>query len=253
MPSVAIFSPGRTTKRSPTASSATGTSTSTPSRSTRASFAPSSSSSRTAAPARRLARSSRYRPRRISVVMTAPTSKYVSASMPASSTTVDHVHAASVPMEMSVSIVTAKWRALSAAARWNGQPAHRTTGVASASAAHSQPSNWSGGTIASNGERERQRDCRDEPAQDGRALSGRLAVEVSGVTRRRHGIHEVGQLDLPRVVDDLRLLGCVVHGATFDAFDAGKLLLDADRARRAGHAADVEENVCGRRGGHAAS
>ena len=68
--------------------------------------------------------------------------------MPPTSTTVDHAHAASVPIEISVSIVTARWRALRNAARWNGQPAQSTTGVASASAAHSQPSNWSGGTIA---------------------------------------------------------------------------------------------------------
>ena len=38
--------------------------------------------------------------------------------------------------------------ALLSAARWNGQPAHAQTGVARASATHSQPSNPSGGTIA---------------------------------------------------------------------------------------------------------
>ena len=42
--------------------------------------------------------------------------------------------AASVPIEMSVSIVAAPWRAFRSAARWNGQPAQETTGVASASA-----------------------------------------------------------------------------------------------------------------------
>ena len=74
-PSVAIFSPGWTTKTSPTRSSATGMSTSSPSRRTRASFAPSSRSLRMAADARALARASRYRPSRISVVTTAATSK----------------------------------------------------------------------------------------------------------------------------------------------------------------------------------
>ena len=74
-PSVAIFSPGRTTKRSPTASSSIGTATSTPSRSTRASFAPSSRSARSAAPERRRARVSSQRPRRMSVVITLATSK----------------------------------------------------------------------------------------------------------------------------------------------------------------------------------
>ena len=58
-PSVAIFSPGRTTNRSPTRSCSTGTSTSSPSRSTRASLAPSSSSLRIASPERRFARASK--------------------------------------------------------------------------------------------------------------------------------------------------------------------------------------------------
>ncbi|GAA3303812.1 hypothetical protein GCM10020295_53350 [Streptomyces cinereospinus] len=59
VPSVATFSPGRTTNRSPTASSVTGTRTSRPSRSTATSFAPSSIRARSAAPARRLERASR--------------------------------------------------------------------------------------------------------------------------------------------------------------------------------------------------
>ena len=86
-------------------------------------------------------------------MIAAATSKYVSASIPASRTTADHVQAESVPSEISVSIVAARWRRLSAAARWNGQPPQNTTGVASASASHSQPRNWSGGAIASSGER----------------------------------------------------------------------------------------------------
>ena len=115
-PSVAIFSPGRTTKRSPTASASTLTTTSRPSRTTRASRAPSSSSARIAAPERRRALDSSHRPSRISVVITAPTSKYVSP-MPDSSATTDHAHAASVPMETSVSIVAARCRAFRNAAR----------------------------------------------------------------------------------------------------------------------------------------
>ncbi len=59
-PSVAIFSPGRTTKRSPTASWAIGTRSSAPlPSSTATSFAPSSSRARSAAPERRLARASK--------------------------------------------------------------------------------------------------------------------------------------------------------------------------------------------------
>ena len=58
-PSVAIFSPGRTTNRSPTMSCPAGMRTSWPSRSTATSLAPSDSSARSAAPARRLARASK--------------------------------------------------------------------------------------------------------------------------------------------------------------------------------------------------
>ncbi len=67
--------------------------------------------------------------------------------MPPTRTTVDHVQAASVPTEISVSIVAAPWRAFRSVARWNPAPAQKTTGVARTSASHSQPSNWSGGTI----------------------------------------------------------------------------------------------------------
>jgi hypothetical protein len=74
-PSTAIFSPGRTTNRSPAASLATGMRTSRPSRSTAASFAPSSASTRSAAPERRLARASKYRPSRISTVTPAAASR----------------------------------------------------------------------------------------------------------------------------------------------------------------------------------
>ncbi len=60
MPSVATFSPGRTTNRSPTASCSTGTRRSRPSSSTtETSLAPSSSSAFSAAPAQRFARASK--------------------------------------------------------------------------------------------------------------------------------------------------------------------------------------------------
>ena len=59
VPSVAIFSPGRTTNSSPTASSEVGILISVPSRSTETSFAPSSSKARSAAPAWRLERFSK--------------------------------------------------------------------------------------------------------------------------------------------------------------------------------------------------
>src|SRR5581483_10668279 len=69
--------------------------------------------------------------------------------MDPSRTTVDQSKAARVPIEIRVSIVADKCRALSAAARWKGHPLQRTTGVDSASPTHSQPENRAGGTIAS--------------------------------------------------------------------------------------------------------
>ena len=75
-PSVAIRSPGRTRIRSPTATCAAGTRRSAPSSSsTDASFAPSSSSARSAAPARRLALASNQRPASRKVVTTVATSR----------------------------------------------------------------------------------------------------------------------------------------------------------------------------------
>ena len=65
------------------------------------------------------------------------------------SATTDQPQAASVPTEISVSIVAAPCRRFAQAARWNGQPPQSTTGVASCSESHCQLSNWSGGTIAS--------------------------------------------------------------------------------------------------------
>ena len=74
-PSVAIFSPGRTTNRSPTRSASVGTRVSTPARSTATSFAPSSSSARSAAPACRLDRASNQRPASRNVVTPVATSR----------------------------------------------------------------------------------------------------------------------------------------------------------------------------------
>ena len=79
VPSVAIFSPGRTTNRSPTASWPTGIRVSVcppgPSRSTATSLAPMSSSARSAAPEVRLARASKERPATMNVVTAAATSR----------------------------------------------------------------------------------------------------------------------------------------------------------------------------------
>lgn len=75
-PSVATFSPGRTTNRSPTASSDVGTRTSRAPRSTPTSLAPSSIRARSAAPARRLERVSNQRPARMKAVTPEATSRY---------------------------------------------------------------------------------------------------------------------------------------------------------------------------------
>jgi hypothetical protein len=74
-PSTGIVSPGRTRKTSSTTTSATGTSTSMPSRMTRADEAPSSARARRASPARRLARASMYRPSTRKVMISAAASK----------------------------------------------------------------------------------------------------------------------------------------------------------------------------------
>ena len=74
-PSVAIFSPGRTTKRSPTFSCDAGTSCSVPSESRRTSLAPRSSMARRASPARRLDRFSKYRPPNTNMITPAATSR----------------------------------------------------------------------------------------------------------------------------------------------------------------------------------
>jgi hypothetical protein len=70
-----------------------------------------------------------------------------SSPMPPTSTTVDHVHADSVPIDTSVSMVVAPWRRFIHADRWNPQPHQNTIGVASAATTHSQRSNCSDGTI----------------------------------------------------------------------------------------------------------
>jgi hypothetical protein len=61
----------------------------------------------------------------------------------------DHSQAASVPTEISVSIVAAPCLRLAQAALWNGQAAHSTTGVTRFSDSHWKLSNCSAGTIAS--------------------------------------------------------------------------------------------------------
>ncbi len=164
-PSTAIFSPGRTTNRSPTARLAAATRTSRPSRSSIASLAPSEASARSAAPERRLARASKYRPSRISTVTPAAASRYSadpsicpasrvngirmpgSPAVPKNSAYSDQVNDAVTPIETRVSIVAAPCRALITAARWKGHAPHTATGAARASDSHCQFRNCQAGTI----------------------------------------------------------------------------------------------------------
>ena len=146
-------------------------------------------------------------------------------------------------MEMSVSIVAARWRAFSSAARWKPKPAQKTTGVASASASHSQPSNWSGGIIASSDERRGQRGGDDQPAcgarrcdRPARPPRPRALALVAG---RLDRADEVGDGRRGRVEADRRLLGRVVD-RRLDAVELVELALDAVRARGAGHALEGE-------------
>ena len=74
-PSVAIFSPGRTTNSSPTRRLSAGTRTSTPSRRSETSLAPRSSRARRAEPARCRARASNHRPTLRKVTSAAATSR----------------------------------------------------------------------------------------------------------------------------------------------------------------------------------
>ena len=74
-PSVAIFSPGRAMKWSPTASWSMPMRASWPLRTTTTSLAPSSSRACSAAPLRRLARASKYLPARMNVVTAAAASR----------------------------------------------------------------------------------------------------------------------------------------------------------------------------------
>ena len=73
----------------------------------------------------------------------------VSPAVPKNSAYSDQANDAATPVEISVSMVAAPWRALTRAARWNGHAPHTTTGAASASDSHCQSRNCSAGTIAS--------------------------------------------------------------------------------------------------------
>ena len=263
-PSVAIFSPGRTTKRSPTRELARSARAARrrrrraprrPSRRARAARAarrrrgawraPRSSGRRGGTPSRptrprgrsvaarpRSGRARRHRHRRHAGVAeeqrVRPTSRTRRACR----------------RETSVSIVAAPWRRFVHAARWNGHAPQITTGVASASdeplpvrrTAAPGPS-----PAAATGTREHGGD--DQPPAQ-RAPSGRRSVGAAAVGAGRRGA-VAGRLDgrdqLARASTALGsystvgLLGGVVDRRG-DAVELVELALDPGRARRAGHA-----------------
>ena len=157
VPSVGIRSPGRTTITSPTTTCPIGTSTSASPRSTVASLAPDSIKARSAVPASRFARCSRYRPSNIKVVTAAATSRKISLlpspgvpkrdnviviptapAPPKKRAYSDHPLAERTPNEIRVSIVATPCRALIAAARWKGHAPQITMGKARAATIHCQ-------------------------------------------------------------------------------------------------------------------
>src|ERR1044072_5765589 len=152
----------------------------------------------------------------------------------------DHANAASVPMEISVSMVAAPWRGLSHAARWNGSAPHTTTGAASARHAHCQYSNCSHDDIdiATTGtDSTRLTSSRVRSAASSRA-SGLGARQLGGVPHLLDDTDQhVGAHRLRRGHE--RLLDRVVD-AGLDAVQPVQLLLDASGARRTGHATDRE-------------
>ena len=127
-------------------------------------------------------------------------------------------------------------RALCSAARWKPSPLQKTTGVARASATHSQPAKWSGGTIA-RAQRGGESDRDDESApQQGERLVVRVAVR-----RPRPGVRGIRPPRPPdeivdghgRVAAHRHLLGGEVH----DASTPSSLL--SFRSMRATHDAHV--------------
>jgi len=129
-------------------------------------LAPSSISARSAAPERRFARASRYRPSSRNTVTPAATSRYSADDAPSRETVNskpcripgipaspknsahrDQPNAAAVPTDTSVSIVEEPCRRFVQAALWKGRPPQTTTGAASVSDSHCQLSNWRDGII----------------------------------------------------------------------------------------------------------
>ena len=162
IPSVAIFSPGRTTNRSPALSSPAGILRSDPPRSTATVLAPRAASALSASPDRSRARASRYRPASTAAVTPAAASRYsvsplawpkvkandifipVMPAPPKSSAYSDQPKEAQTPALTRVSMVAAAWPRPYHAARYRGQaprsrPARPAAGSPTASRRTARP------------------------------------------------------------------------------------------------------------------
>ena len=108
----------------------------------------------------------------------------------------DHSQAASVPTEISVSIVAAPCLRFAHAALWNGHAAHSTTGVTRFSDSHCQLSNCSAGIIASSSAGTDSSAARIEPAAQRRGLVVLGRASRAGRVRRTGSVGLVaGGLD----------------------------------------------------------
>ena len=89
----------------------------------------------------------------------------------------DHSQAASVPTEISVSIVAAPCVRFAHAAWWNGHAAHSPTGVTRFSDSHWKLSNWSAGIIASS-----RAGTESSAARSRRCRSGAISSSSTGAS-----------------------------------------------------------------------
>ena len=109
-PSTATFSPGRTTNTSPMTTCSIGTSTSAPSRITRADFAERPIRAEMADDAAPFERSSKYLPIVMNTSTAADTSKNMSYGLSNTTTQNPNAYAAVVPSAISTSMFGLKWR-----------------------------------------------------------------------------------------------------------------------------------------------
>ena len=150
----------------------------------------------------------------------------------------------STPIDTRVSIVEAPWRALTAAARWNGHPAQSTTGVASTSCTHGAPSRVEAGHHREDDDRHGEHG-RDE----GAALQRLLGRDLVGSGGDDLGAVPGGADGAEQVLDRDRLgeaHGGLLRGEVDDgvhAVEPAEPLLDPGRARGAGHARDREVDL----------